>query len=542
MGALLECVAVNSAVAAVLAAVALASRALRRPALTHALWVLVLARLVAWPVWTLELPRWPSPVSPGEPAATAAASPPAVDDPVAVELPALPAVNESLALGEPIAVAPAALGITALRLGLVAWAGSAAAVFLIGLVRVERLRRALRDAVPADPAVARLTASLARRIGLTRVPEVAVVPARVSPCVWAFAARPMILLPRGLLETLAPLSRAAVLLHELAHVRRGDHWVRRLEFLVTAVFWWHPVVWLARRELRAAEELCCDWWVVATLPAARRAYADALVDTADFLNPVPALPPLACGLGEFRALKRRLHMILRTPPAGRPGRSGVAVTLAVGLLALPLGLARSGDDERADGVALTWEDEPPLPDTPRAGAEREARLLRERALRQAELARAQNRDDSDPASDARATAINRLRDELRQAQQQAEEARTRIERLERTIRSLSGADAPRATRPARSVEAPVSTPLQPLPPEAPQSPRPARAPVAPRPPGVAAPIAVEVIAGERRRSVGPGADGRLEALERQLELLRREMTELRRDLLRRPVPGTPAEE
>jgi beta-galactosidase len=35
--------------------------------------------------------------------------------------------------------------------------------------------------------------------------------------------------------------------HELAHLRRCDHWVRRLELVVTALYWWFPPVWLARK-------------------------------------------------------------------------------------------------------------------------------------------------------------------------------------------------------------------------------------------------------------------------------------------------------
>ena len=69
------------------------------------------------------------------------------------------------------------------------------------------------------------------------------------------------------------------------------------------LYWWHPVVWYARRELREAEEQCCDAWVVATLPGAGRAYASALLDTLDFLSAAPpAVPLLASGLGQVSDL------------------------------------------------------------------------------------------------------------------------------------------------------------------------------------------------------------------------------------------------
>lgn len=160
----------------------------------------------------------------------------------------------------------------------------------LAVSRIRRMGSALRVASPADTATKKLVGSLSRRLGLRRPPRVLVTPGRLPPCVCAFFGRATILVPCGYLESLPRLSRSAVLVHELAHIRRGDHWVRRFELLITVVFWWHPLVWLARRELRLAEELCCDQWVLATLPAARRAYADALVDTADFLS----LAPGAC--------------------------------------------------------------------------------------------------------------------------------------------------------------------------------------------------------------------------------------------------------
>src|SRR5262249_37885746 len=128
--------------------------------------------------------------------------------------------------------------------------------------------------------------------------------------------------------------RAAVLTHELAHLRRRDHWVRWLELAATCLYWWHPLLgWISRR-LRAAEEECCDAWVVRAFPALARAYARALVATVDFLaDHRPVLPPVASGIGQFQHLKRRLRLIVSgaTPPT--LSAAGPALRcLALGLL------------------------------------------------------------------------------------------------------------------------------------------------------------------------------------------------------------------
>src|SRR5437899_200882 len=113
----------------------------------------------------------------------------------------------------------------------------------------------------------------------------------------ALVGRPRLLVPAVLWERLNPTQQATLLAHELGHYKRGDHWVRRLELVVSAVYWWHPVVWWARRQIREAEEQCCDGWVISLLPDAALAYATALVETVAFLSqarPVPS--PAASGI------------------------------------------------------------------------------------------------------------------------------------------------------------------------------------------------------------------------------------------------------
>jgi hypothetical protein len=146
-----------------------------------------------------------------------------------------------------------------------------------------------------------------------------------------------VLLPAGLWQGLTDEQRDTLLVHELAHLRRFDHWVRRLELVVVALYWWHPVVWWARHELQEAEEQCCDAWVVWALPAAAAAYAAALVETVTFLSHSKAPLPLgASGMTQVDLLKRRLSMIMGgTTPRMLPRLGFLAILiLAAGLLPL----------------------------------------------------------------------------------------------------------------------------------------------------------------------------------------------------------------
>jgi beta-lactamase regulating signal transducer with metallopeptidase domain len=333
---------VNAATATALAIVALVlGRFCRRPAVVHSLWLLVLLKLVTPPL--IDIP-FPAPES----AAVAPFSEP-VAGPVAVEE-ELPVAAAAIG-GGPEEILPAAtadLPQSPLRprdpvspaftvdlkavLG-VAWLAGALVWFVLAGSRMARFRKLLELAQPAPEVIIEQARVLAQRLGLRRCPEVVLLPGRLAPLLWASGGRALLCLPAGLVAEMSPEAIDTLLAHELAHYRRGDHWIRGLEFLVLGLYWWNPVAWYARARLREAEEQCCDAWVVAILPGSQRQYATALVDTLDYLANTPqAVPASASGLGDFTDLKRRLRMILRgTTPRSLGWAGGV---LVLGLAAL----------------------------------------------------------------------------------------------------------------------------------------------------------------------------------------------------------------
>src|SRR5262249_41496368 len=152
-----------------------------------------------------------------------------------------------------------------------------------------------------------------------------------SPLVCALG-RPVLLWPASRGEGLPADARQAVLLHELAHLARRDHWIGWLELTATCLWWWNPLFWYVRHQLRENSELACDAWVMGLLPEGRRAYARALVDLADFnsRNRLPA-PALGIGDGSRTLFERRLVMIMGNSVRYRLGAGGL---IGVGLLAL----------------------------------------------------------------------------------------------------------------------------------------------------------------------------------------------------------------
>ncbi len=76
--------------------------------------------------------------------------------------------------------------------------------------------------------------------------------------------RPVVLVPAGLLAGLPPGQLEAVLLHELAHIRRFDYLVNLLQTSVEGLLFYHPAAWWISKVIRTERENCCDDLVVST--------------------------------------------------------------------------------------------------------------------------------------------------------------------------------------------------------------------------------------------------------------------------------------
>jgi beta-lactamase regulating signal transducer with metallopeptidase domain len=199
--------------------------------------------------------------------------------------------------------------------------------------RIVRFQRRLRGAVPAPDALVDEVDRISQRLGTT-MPEVLVVPDLGTPLLWCLG-RPRLLLPAQLVKTL-PLDRwRGVLAHEVAHLHRGDHWVSRLELAVGLVWWWNPIYWLARARLDAEAELACDAWVVWAMPKDRLVYAEVLFDICTRLSLARPPAPTVGVAGSGRFFERRLSMILNDHVPYRLSPSGLLAACLLLVSAVP---------------------------------------------------------------------------------------------------------------------------------------------------------------------------------------------------------------
>jgi beta-lactamase regulating signal transducer with metallopeptidase domain len=146
------------------------------------------------------------------------------------------------------------------------WLCGALVYFFRVAYRLAQFQLLLCHAERATASLREEAEELAARVGLTRCPSIWLVNGPLPPLLWAAGIKPRMFFPKALLGQLDDRGRRSLLVHELAHLARRDHWVRWVELVVAGLYWWYPLVWLACRRLQAAEEECCDAWVVSTLP------------------------------------------------------------------------------------------------------------------------------------------------------------------------------------------------------------------------------------------------------------------------------------
>ena len=193
---------------------------------------------------------------------------------------------------------------------------------------------------------------------------------RVAGPVIAGLAKPVILLPVALATRLTTAQAEAVLAHELAHLRRKDHWFILAQRLIETVLFFHPAIWWMSARLSNAREEACDDLAI-TNGCNPADYAEALLLCSQYRGGVglPGLQ-LASDGGSPSKLKSRVMRILGRGDRERiwPGRIGWIVSIAIlGTLAgLATGQFRGTDSpgikelsraERASFRQLTavWE-------------------------------------------------------------------------------------------------------------------------------------------------------------------------------------------
>ena len=172
-----------------------------------------------------------------------------------------------------------------------------------------------------------------------------------SPVVFG-AVRTVIVLPSKLVAHSTANRLRLILAHEMAHIRRGDLLGNWFSTLVSGLFFFHPLVWLALRESRLSQEVACDELAVRRPGVSVADYGRLLVELAT-QRPMPASPLVTVGVVEsFHVfLKRRLSAM---KSFGTRSRRVFALSWFVAIVAvlglLPWRLVAQTDEDESDAA------------------------------------------------------------------------------------------------------------------------------------------------------------------------------------------------
>ncbi len=221
----------------------------------------------------------------------------------------------------------------ALRLAAVAWlAGAAALILYVAAFSVKMGRQRRRLELLTDPQIVSIIEDCRLRLGIREPVPVYTGRQGKSPYLSGLF-RPWIYLPQEMARELSASQLAHILLHELAHHKRKDIMWNAIGSLALAIHWMNPLVWIGMKRMKADRELACDACVLEVLGEAEAVpYGMTIIECLKRFSPAGRQSELLYFFGpnQQMEMKRRIHMIKSFKKGSY--KLSVAAVLCVGVL------------------------------------------------------------------------------------------------------------------------------------------------------------------------------------------------------------------
>jgi len=189
----------------------------------------------------------------------------------------------------------------------------------------------------ADVATRRLVTTICRRLGVRRIPMTRISDEPPAPFVMGLF-RTSLVLTRS--QLVRPDVLETVIVHEIAHLRRGDVFVRLLQRIAGMFLFFWPVVGWVNRRIDEAREHACDQWALRHGKLTAGEYARCLLNALQPTRASRLAYRPACMATHPRTIERRIDVILESATRSRSPRAWGVPSLA--LLAVWSGFVLSG--------------------------------------------------------------------------------------------------------------------------------------------------------------------------------------------------------
>lgn len=319
------------------------------PQVRYAIWVLVLLKLIIPPSWTFDAGIIPQARKVIQPQISGYFSTPAGNQIIPNEeiikksetTDKSPVINK---VGEEnLKTAKVAEGLSVQSYILIIWMSGIIIFSIILIKRISKLKKwhieqENRKEIPDW--FHEILIKVGKKLSIQRLPAIVFTNDAVSPAVYGIF-RPVLLLPERYIENLSKEEAEHILLHELAHIKRGDLIIHGICLVLQIVYWFNPLLIWVRKQMKHVREICCDLTIANILREKTNQYKQTLVNTARELLTESVEPGMGL-LGLFEEpfqLIERIKWLGKESWKNRNMALGTTVIISLSLTAfvLPMG-------------------------------------------------------------------------------------------------------------------------------------------------------------------------------------------------------------
>jgi beta-lactamase regulating signal transducer with metallopeptidase domain/effector-binding domain-containing protein len=194
------------------------------------------------------------------------------------------------------------------NIALIIWLGGILIFSCLLLLKMSLLRHwhDQQDEKSIPPWFHEMLVETAAYFRLSALPAIVFHKQAKTPAVYGLF-KPVMLLPADYFKHLSKKEARHVLLHELAHLKRGDLWLHGLCLFLQIIYWYNPLLIWVRMQMKTVREICCDLTVANVLREGTMEYRQTLLNTAREMlteNMSPGLGLLGVFEDPFRLVTR----------------------------------------------------------------------------------------------------------------------------------------------------------------------------------------------------------------------------------------------
>lgn len=191
-------------------------------------------------------------------------------------------------------------GVDVAFIALSIWLGVAITWLAFQLIKQNKFMKAMKaEATKSPHGLEKPISEAMALVGLKKRPDIRLSHRVNGPMVTGLVS-PLILLPLDFEARFKPAQQSFAIVHEMAHIKRGDLWAALITLIFRAIFWPNPLVHYAAHKMRVDQEAACDASVIAKTGGASAAhsYAETLIHAAKSAGRPKFKAPLGLALSD----------------------------------------------------------------------------------------------------------------------------------------------------------------------------------------------------------------------------------------------------